>query len=147
MSPIIEAEYRRGLRELVQAKGVPVHIISSERANWPDSPELWTSTYGWEADEARDHCRSAPEGYSRPERFGGCSWTLPEQVNITEVTYSEFLDTVAGNRDTVGINAEGMGEGISCACGKYENVTLRYEASLGEILSDILGLTRTSMTV
>lgn len=148
MSKIIEAEYREGLRRLIQEEGRPVFISERERAEWPSTPELWVSTYGWEDDDAQRHVSKAPAGYHAPERFGNCGWVLPHSMLVEEVSYSEFQDTDTANKNTVGINAEGSeGEPITCLCGKYSGVTLRVETSLSAALHSILGLDRKAMAI
>ena len=147
MESMVEAEYRRGLRKLLQEEGVPVAVSERERARWPDSPDLWVSPYGWVDDQARDHCTEPPAGSPNPARYGRCRWVLPEKLQVDEVTYSEFVDTFTENSSLVGINGEGVDEPIVCACGRYTGVVLRHEASLGEVLRSLLGLCRTSMTI
>lgn len=102
--------------------GVPVQISEREKLKWPDSPDLWVSVYGWQNFDAQKHLRT-------------CQVVIPDDVELTEVTYSEFLDTFLGNRDEVGINAYSeIGTGIHCACNAHTNLYLRYSGTLGEII-------------
>lgn len=109
-------------------------LASAKRLLTPTLPACGVSPYGWTDFKANQHLKN-------------CSWVLPPEVAIEEVTYSEFYDTYSENSENIGINAVGVGESIRCACGKYSNVTLRYEASLGEVLTGILGLNATSIRI
>lgn len=127
------------IRALLEAEGIPVVIDERKRERYPTYPDLWVSNYGWKYDAAHLHVhprRGAPED--------GCAFVIPEGAELIETTYSEFMDTVAGNKDEIGINAYGgpadAPTTIQCVCGKYKGLTLRLEGSLGDIIQAVLPL-------
>lgn len=122
----MEAKYRDALRDLMERKGVPVEINPDAEYDFDE-----VSTYGWVAYEARDHCQTV-EGN---DRYGGCRWVVEPGAELRERTYSQFVDTDADNKNEVGINVSP----VHCACGKYQDMTLRYTASLADTLRDLFG--------
>lgn len=126
-------DYAPAIREVMAKNGVPVDINKKERRDSPNYPQGWVSVYGWADRVANCHVNGAD---------GQCSWVVPEGVKMTEVAYSEFMDTFTDNEGTVGLNVYGGEEGedteIHCACGKYRGATLRYNGTFGEILTDIM---------
>ena len=153
MDSKLEAEYKAGLRRLLSSKGAAVEISNGERKQWPNSPEMWVSTYGWKDQAATDHFLKvgavARERYGK--RYPECELIIPEGVELTEVSYSEFQDTFSDNAETVGVNAYGGEKGeeteIRCSCGKFRALTIRFEGTLREALEEILGLDKVKFTL
>lgn len=110
-----DAEIKAGMRKFLAEQGRMVKF--EERYGFKH-----VSTYGWSDYENSDHMRR-------------CSWVIPEGTVVKEETYSQCLGTFTSNRDEVGLNAEG----VSCACGKYKDVTIRVTSTLGEAIRSILG--------
>lgn len=108
-------EYKPKVRRFMTEKGIPV--LFDERFG-DREPEV----YGWRDGEAYDHGRE-------------CGWVVPEGATLTEETYSQFTDTFSDNRDEVGVNVEPC----HCTCGKYTDVTLRWDGTVDEMLTAILG--------
>src|SRR5688572_4395275 len=108
-------QLKAGMRRLVAEKGKPVEF--HENYGYRS-----VSTYGWVDSNASEHVR--PGSWNKKEK--GCEWVIPEGIAVKEETYSMFDGTFTGNKDEVGINAEG----VSCKCGKYKDVTLRVVCSL-----------------
>lgn len=144
MTPEVEKAFREALSAIIAEDGAPVLIDEKRRKQWPTDPDMWVSTYGWRDTDAYDHCKPKSSGY-----YGaaGCSWIVPEGVEVEEVAYSEFQDTFSGNEVVAGVNAYGGSKGseteIRCACGKYRGVTLRYEATVAELLARLFNTRRT----
>lgn len=63
-----------------------------------------------------------------------CGYIVPDDVKVTEETFSEFQDTYSGNAEVVGINLSP----VSCSCGKYTDLTLRHEGTLLSLMQDLL---------
>ena len=126
-------DYAPAIREIMAKNGVPVDINKKERRDSPEYPQDWVSVYGWADTVAIRHFNG---------RADQCSWVVPEGVKMTEVAYSEFMDTFTDNEVTVGLNVYGGEEGedteIHCACGKYRGATLRYIGSFGEMIANIM---------
>ncbi|MFS0884921.1 hypothetical protein [Aeromicrobium sp. 179-A 4D2 NHS] len=86
--------------------------------------------YGWHDRKAQYHCKPVDQWNG-----DGCHWVMPDGTpDIREYTYSMFGDTIRGNDTEVGIELSG----VSCACGQYENQTLRIEGTVGDLLDRIL---------
>lgn len=90
------------------------------------------STFGWEDYDARVHVSSAEKnryGFAG----GGCRWVIPQGAVVRESTRSMFMGTFEDNKDEVGLNISP----VSCACGLYEDVTLRWVGSVGDLMEDL----------
>jgi hypothetical protein len=60
---------------------------------------------------------------------------IPEHAVVKEETYSQFAGTFTGADEEVGLNVAG----VSCACGRYTDVTIRVTSSLGDAIQALLG--------
>lgn len=135
-----EAEYREKLREFLAKEGTPVRLQRDPDETYDPNNSYYTtpgwrddmavSVYGWVDDQARDHVKPWDKDATP------CRWIVPEGAQLTEVAYSEFVDTFTSNRYEVGVNVYPA----HCNCGKFERVVLRWDGSLKEILHSILGL-------
>lgn len=149
MDEKLAEEYRAGLRSLLREEGKVVKIDERGKERYPNTPEQWVSYYGWEDFDATAHLHTptAQERKQWPDAdqyYHSCSLIIPEGVQVEELTYSEFAGTFVDSDSTVGINAYGGARGeaseLRCSCGKYRGLTVRWEGSLQEALSHILGL-------
>jgi hypothetical protein len=120
-------EYKARMRAFMETHGKKVDIAR----RYDDDEEDATSVYGWGDSDALRHVRSAEGKYPG----GGCHWVVPEGAVLYERTYSQFLDTMQDNEDQVGINVKGC----RCACGRYQDVILRYTGTLAEVMREITG--------
>jgi hypothetical protein len=118
-----EEEYKAKLRDFMARKGTPAEI--NHEAKY-DGDRV--SVYGWISPEYR-HIYDDK-----------CSWVVPEGARLEEHTYSQFTDTFHSAEYEVGIEVYP----VHCACGKQQNVTLRYAGSLGDVVRDIVGINFTS---
>lgn len=145
---LADPAYREMLRVFIARNGTPVFIDEHEREVAPDDPSSWVSTHGWIDTAARDHTWEIAaldaSAYGRaayamdPDRYAGCHWIVPEGVHLVEVNYSQFGDSVSGNREEVGFNVSSTSDAsIDCACGKYTSMTLRYVGSLGDVMRSL----------
>lgn len=116
-----ETHLKQLIRTLVEERGAPVRFTGTD---WQGNPE--PSYYGWEDHEAQRHVHP----YEEP----GCAWVIADQAVLIEKTYGVFDGTDHSGLDEVGINISP----VRCACGKYDDMTLRYAASLGEVLKYVL---------
>lgn len=124
------AAYKDALRGLLQSKGKPVQFTDPARWRKPDVPE--TSAYGdWFDYEATIHASTPADNYGGE----GCWWEIAPGAEVTEETYTEWGGTFGTDDHTIGINVTP----VSCACGKYTNMTLRYEKPLSVTLLELLG--------
>lgn len=114
-------EYKAKVREFIAKNGSRVNVVG-RYYDWEDDDEV--STYGWTDWEANKHV------------IKNCYWIVPEGAILYERSYSQFTDTFHDNENEVGVNVRGC----FCACGKYENVILRWTGSLTEMLHFILGM-------
>jgi hypothetical protein len=131
----MDKEYRTALRDLMAKKGHPVEFDERWKSDYPDSPDLWVSVYGWVDHRADEHGRV-------------CGWEVPAGVALTEVSYSEFTDTDADNKTTLGINVTPTESvDIRCRCGEFRGVTLRWEGSITEALQTIFGMPEASGSI
>lgn len=78
------------------------------------------SYYGWIAEDY-DHPRT-------------CVLTLAEGGTFHENTVTEFQSTFEGNRESAVVDAFP----VSCACGAITNRTVRYEGTVGHLLTNLL---------
>lgn len=134
MSDDWSVEYKAKVREFIAKKGAKIEV--DNRYSFGDDDDV--STYGWHDYAAGQHC--FPESWREkyPERFPDppCHWIVPEGAKLYERSYSMFTDTFHSNQDEIGVNVKGC----RCACGKYEDVILRWTGTLAEMLHDILGM-------
>jgi hypothetical protein len=93
------------------------------------------STYGWFDAECIEHMTKPTKSFGNRTYGEGCTWVVPSGVVLREVTYSMFTDTFSGNKDEVGVECSP----VSCACGKYTDMTLRWVGSLGDLMFAIFG--------
>lgn len=123
-------EYKARVRHLIERKGRPVEINPNPRFVGDD-----VSTYGWVDYKAEYHTRKHDK-YCQANctDHADCEWIIPMGALLQEKTYSMFTDTYSGNADEVGVNVSPA----HCACGKYTDVTLRYTASFGDMLREVL---------
>lgn len=120
-------EYKAKVRQFIADKGMKIEIDNRYALNEDDD----VSTYGWSDYTAAKHVFPAEGKYPG----GGCHWIVPEGAKLYERTYSMFTDTFHDNEDEVGVNVRGC----RCACGKYEDVILRWTGSMSDMLHSILG--------
>lgn len=80
-------------------------------------------TYGFVDFDAQDH-----------KYEGKCAWVVPADSVLEERSTSNFIDTLHGNESVVGMEVEG----VSCECGVYSNIRLRWEATLAEAVNRAL---------
>lgn len=127
----IEQNIKDGMRQFLADKGKKVRFEDSRGLG----PEV--SIYGWNDYDASCHLagREWDDKTDKRRNDPPCHWVIPEGTTVTEETYSQFRGTFTGNDDEVGIYASG----VSCACGKYKNVTIRVTSSLGEAIQALLG--------
>lgn len=105
--------YQAALRRLLSTKGVPME---------PGPPNI----YGWTDVGAQEHARTWGDD---------CSWVVPPDAVVVEETIRQFIDTLTGSEDEVGLQVAG----VDCACGRYLDVTLRYVGSAGDAIQALLG--------
>lgn len=88
--------------------------------------------YGWEDAPASRHILNTvyDERGHVVETIRTCSWILDGDAEFVETTVSSFEDTFSENSNEIVLEASPA----RCACGKYENRTLRYRGDLGEFL-------------
>lgn len=144
MSPEVAAEFRAGIRRFLAEHGKPVlyRDYSNERLDPREDKSFqedghllrWmtdydVSPYGWGDYDARDHC----EPVSKYNEKGGCRWVIEEGTQVTEVSLSKFNDTFSPNSQDEGLHVFPA----HCACGKYTDVVLRWEGSIGDILKTL----------
>lgn len=157
MTPMLEEEYRNGLRKLLATKSVVVKINEQDRQADPNNPEFWVSPYGWKDHDATNHVRTPTAnelkwyGADAHRDIQSCGLYIPRGAQIQEVAYSEFQGTFVDNESHIGINAYGGGKSsetqIRCNCSKYRGLTVRWQGSLQEALTEILGLNRATFTL
>lgn len=116
-------EYKMKMREFMQAHGNPVEF-EPKRYDWQSDDDR-VSTYGWTDYEVLQHVRE-----------GTCRLIVPEGAVLTERTYSQFTDTNHSNEMEVGVNVSGC----HCACGAYDNLTVRYVGTVQEVMRHILNI-------
>lgn len=122
--------YREALRDLLQTKGQPVKFLPDDK--WHrNAVTPVVSMYNWLDDDAHAHASVPAEVYGGE----GCWWNVAPGAEVTEETYTEWGGTFGTDDHIIGINVSP----VSCACGKYTNMTLRYEKSLSQTLRDLLG--------
>lgn len=124
-------EYKRLMREFMERRGSKVNA-AEKRYDWQEDDSV--STYGWTDYDAFNHVY--PAEWKRPG--DGCRWIVPEGAVLYERTYSLFTDTFHDNENEVGINVKGC----RCACGKYEDVILRFTGSLADVMLELTGAPR-----
>ena len=117
-------EIKAGMRQWLQDSGEKVQFEERWGRQVP-------AVYGWQDSDAHYHIHPNP----RVDKQEPCRWVIPEGAVVVEETYSQFVGTYATNQQEVGLNVAG----VSCACGKYTDVTLRIVATLGEAIQALLG--------
>jgi hypothetical protein len=116
-----DEDLKAKMREYLAKEGRKVQFTDS----WGDgTPRV--SHYGWTDYDAWDHVLG---------RGDGCHWVIPEHAVVKEETYSQFAGTFTGADEEVGLNVAG----VSCACGRYTDVTIRVTSSLGDAIQALLG--------
>lgn len=120
-------EYKIRMRAFMETHGKKVR--TDKRYDWQEDDDV--STYGWQDHEAVRHTVPADGEYGGD----GCHWIVPKGAVLYERTYSQFTDTMSDNDDEVGINVKGC----RCACGRYDEVILRYTGTLAEVMQEITG--------
>lgn len=130
--------YADALRTLMETHGKPVAFAPKARWTNPDVPEIrWDGE--WLDYEAHMHASNPAQ-----ERFGGgCGWVIEPGAQVTEEEYTEWGGTFGTDNHTIGINVSP----VNCRCGRYRNVTLRYEKPLSVALRDLFGVTMPLVTV
>lgn len=83
-------------------------------------------TYYWKDHQAHEHMR------------GDCTLHAGPTSELIEYAFSEFMDTLNGNRDKQVLALTHC----NCTCGLYSDVTVGIEGTIGEILGDVLGIRR-----
>ena len=123
--------YADALRTLLETHAKPVQFTDKARWRNPNIPEI--SAYNdWVAYEAYMHAVHPAQ-----EQFGGgCGWVIEPGAEVTEEEYTEWGGTFGENTHTIGINVSPA----RCRCGRYANMTLRYEKGLGAALRDLFGV-------
>lgn len=123
MTDTWEDDYKAKLRTFMEQHGAAVEFDT----RWATET---VSPYDWRDAKKNEHATS-DKWYEAP-----CRWVVPVGAQLKEREYSKFEGTFTDNKDEVGVNVYGC----RCACGKYEDVTLRWIGSLGAILQEILNL-------
>lgn len=82
-------------------------------------------TYGWRAYD-HDHTDAI--------RHSECKWEATEDSEMVEYSFSEFNDTFSPNTDKTVLSLSHA----KCTCGKYKDVTIGIEGTVGELLQQIL---------
>lgn len=122
-------EYRELVRDFMARKGRAMNV--NRNATW-DGDRV--SSYGWgDMERSYEHVAPFNPKYNQGE---GCHWIVPEGAILEEHTYSMFAGTFTENTDEHGCEVYP----VHCACGRYEDITLRWTGSLTEMLHDILGV-------
>lgn len=117
-------ELKAAIREFIVAEGSPVEF----QEPWYEGDTTHhVSPYSWRDWAAEDHA-SATSWREAP-----CHWLVPEGSFLYEESFSCFQDTGSDNVDRSGINVSGC----RCACGKYTDVTLRWEGTLGQLINKL----------
>jgi hypothetical protein len=121
-------EYKARMREFMEKHGTKVDVID-KCYSWEENDQA--NIYGWADFDSLEHFRSAEGKYPGD----GCHWVVPEGSKLYERTYNQFQDTFIGIKEEVGINVAGC----HCACGKYQDVILRYRGTLADVMQEITG--------
>lgn len=111
--------FKAAIRAFIAAKGKPIAANGGSYYN------------GYEDGEA--HLHTDPD-------WGGCGWIVPEGVVMTETSYVEWGGTFGTDSHEIGIDLNSTPTAnIRCTCGQYENMSLRFEGTFGEVLLGALG--------
>lgn len=115
-----EDRYRDRIRQFMETRGTPVAF----EVRMEGTPHEYksVSSYGY-----------THFGQATHVTRGGCRWVIPSGAVVHEETYSMFVGTFTDNDSEVGLNVDG----VTCACGEYTDVTLRFAGNLGEIMRHI----------
>ena len=113
-------ELKQAIRTFIVTAGSPVEFIGED---WLGRPAV--SFYSWLNFEALPHV---------DPRKDGCSWEVPEGSFMYEESYDQFQGTFyEGDTSTDGINVSGC----RCKCGKYSDITLRWEGTLAALINHL----------
>jgi hypothetical protein len=119
---IADRTFQQLLRKMVRERGQPVAFTEEDYEGNPT-----VSVNGWIDYDAYHHVRGIGDEL-------GCSWFIEEDALLTEETYYMAGDTDNDGTHEAGINITP----VRCACGKYQDMHLRYADSLGSILRYLL---------
>lgn len=113
-------DLKHAIRGFIVEAGKPVQFIGEDSSGKPA-----VSFYSWWDFGAIRHVDA---------RYGACAWEVPEGSFMYEETYDQFQGTFyEGDTSEDGINVSGC----RCACGKYADVTLRWEGTLAELINHL----------
>ena len=113
-------ELKQAIRTFIVKQGIPVRFIGTDYLGEP-----LIDYYGWE--DYAGQCHVDP-------RYDGCKWEVPEGSLLYEETYDQFQGTFyEGDTSEDGINVSGC----RCACGKFTDVTLRWDGTLAELINHL----------
>lgn len=115
-------EYKAAMRDFLARMGKPVLLDNGFDGDIDEA-----CLYGWTDRIAREHVH--PYASDQP----GCAWVVPPGAVLYERSYTQFLDTLHGVTDEVGVNVSGC----RCRCGAYSDVILRYSGSLAQVMQEI----------
>jgi hypothetical protein len=129
--------YADDLRALLETHAKPVEFLPKQRWRNPEVPEV--STYNeWFDYEATLHASPTTVMHG-----GGCGWVIEPGAEVTEDTYTEWGGTFGQDNHVLGINVTPA----RCRCGRYTDMTLRYEKSLSQTLRLLLGVNPPLLTL
>lgn len=114
-------EYKPKVRKFMEEEGRPVLWDD----HYGDGEDRYPSMYGW-----------VDYTMARHVEVEGCAWMVTPGCRMVEETFSQFDGTGNPNAREVGVNVSGA----ECLCGKYKDVTLRWDGSVSDMLTAILGL-------
>lgn len=166
MSDLFTGDYKAALRRLLETGSA---VVQLERGgDYDEWRTVWDdySTYGWRDYDAADHIRGefrqvkVPGWEELPSyrqttmehvEGTGCRLVIPEGVEVREVNYSQFQDTVADNLEVVGVNGWGGDKdsptNIHCECGEHSGLMIRWEGTLMDAVKAILEIQERSLTL
>lgn len=91
------------------------------------------SFYGWVDYTALEHVMGDID--TLPLAQQECSYKIADdQITITENAISQFDGTFTDAKSKVGVEMSP----VSCSCGEYPSMVIRYEGTLGDLLHQIL---------
>lgn len=123
-------EYRALIRDFMARNGSAMDVNRESEYQFDR-----VSVYGWSHRDWRiyEHTAQFDSKYNIGD---GCNWVVPEGATLEEHTYSMFAGTFTSNTEEHGCEVYP----VHCACGKYEDITLRWTGTVTEMLHDILGI-------
>lgn len=92
------------------------------------------SFYGWVDYDAKFHHEGMNMNSREIDATLACGWVVPDKPKIEQLYVQEFTDTYNDALEGTKVQLHG----VSCACGEYENVTLRFKGDGGEFFSLLL---------